>query len=70
MLQAMLKHCSWQCSSTASSNAQACILTACRVRMVRTTYGEHGADHARPPSPKLGAVTGLILDGKICPDVG
>jgi hypothetical protein len=35
------------------------------VRVVRTTYGEHKPS-ARPPPPKLGAVTGPILDSKIC----
>jgi hypothetical protein len=56
LLQAMLKHCLKQCSS---------MQKAYRVRVVRRTYGKH-EQIMRGPSPKLGAVTGLILDGKIC----
>ena len=35
------------------------------VWVVRTTYGEH-EQIMRGPVAEVGAVTGLILDGKIC----
>jgi hypothetical protein len=71
MLQAMLKHC----LEHASSNAQA-LLGACfkqcpsmqkgyPVRLVRRTYGEH-EQIMRARRRRSWAVTGPILDSKIC----
>jgi hypothetical protein len=57
LLQAMLKHCFKQCSS---------MRTACRVRVVRTTYGEHEQIMRDHRCRLLGLVTGRILDSKIC----
>ena len=39
---------------------------AYRVRVVRRTYGEHEQIMRGRRRRSLGAVTGLILDGKIC----
>jgi hypothetical protein len=63
MLQALLKQCSWQCSSTASSNAQACILLArgwCARPMTSVSRS------CAAVVAEVGAVTGPILDSKLC----
>jgi hypothetical protein len=41
-----------------------------RVRVLRRIYGEHEQIMRGPPSPKLGAVTGLIVDGKSVAGLG
>ena len=56
MLQAMLKHCFRQCSS---------MQKAYRVRVVRTTYGEHEQIMRDHRCRRWGLVTDRILDSKI-----
>ena len=55
MLQAMLKHCLKQCSS---------MQKAYRVRVVRTTYGEH--EQIMRGRGRSCGTTGPILDSKVC----